>query len=214
MKVFISTAPFAEIDQTPLAILNRAGVAYTINPTQRRLTSAELCEFIYDVDGIIAGTEEISASVMQRAPNLKIISRVGIGLDSVDLNAARRKGVMVTYTPDAPSPAVAELTIGLILSSLRGIHNSHRDLCAGKWKRYFGTRLTESSIGIIGVGRIGGRVVEALKGMGCHRILVNDLDDRVKETNLEGCEWVEKKEIYRNADVISLHVPLLAIVEG
>jgi len=90
------------------------------SPT-KKLTENELAEMITDFDVIIAGTEPITKKVMAKASNLKMISRVGIGLDSVDLMEAEKQSITVSYTPDAPVPALAELTIGLMLSLLRSV---------------------------------------------------------------------------------------------
>ena len=118
-KVLITTVPFGDKNRMPLEMLEEAGIEYLINPLGRKLDEDELAEMISDFEVLIAGTEQISEKVMQCAKNLKLISRVGIGLDSVDLLAAERKGIKVSYTPDAPAPAVAELTVGLMLSLLR-----------------------------------------------------------------------------------------------
>ena len=142
-KVLITTVPFADKDRFPLELLENANIDYLINPLGKKLSEDELAEIITDFEVVIAGTEKISTKVMDRATNLKMISRVGIGLDSVDLLAAKERGIVVSYTPDAPSPAVAELTIGLIFSLLRSIHVSNSQLHKGKWKRIFGRRLSE-----------------------------------------------------------------------
>ena len=125
MKLLITTVPFAGNDKRPLELLATSGVDYFINPLNRKLTEQELADQIIDCDVIIAGTEPITEYVMERATNLKLIVRVGIGLDSVDLLAARQRGIHVSYTPDAPSPAVAELTIGLMITLLRSVHLSN-----------------------------------------------------------------------------------------
>ena len=145
---------------------------------------------------------------MAKASKLKLISRVGIGLDNVDLLAAERRGIKVSYTPDAPAPAVAELTIGLMLTLLRSVHVSNTQMHRGEWQRHFGRRISEITIGIIGAGRIGGRVLRRLRAFGSPRILVNDIrPDKNIAPELK-LEWVGKEEIYRQADLISLHVPL------
>ena len=108
--------PFGEADKRPLELLVASGVDYLINPLNRKLKEQDLAGLITDCDVIIAGTEPITDYVMEQATDLKLIVRVGIGLDSVDLVAARQRDIQVSYTPDAPSPAVAELTIGLMLT--------------------------------------------------------------------------------------------------
>ena len=207
-KVLITTVPFGDKNRLPIEQLEAAGIEYLINPLGRKLKEEELAEMVTDFDVIIAGTEDITDAVMAKASHLKLISRVGIGLDNVDLLAAERRGIKVSYTPDAPAPAVAELTIGLMLALLRSVHISNAQMHRGEWQRHFGRRIPEVTIGIIGAGRIGGRVLRRLEGFGTPRILVNDIrpDNNVSpELKLE---WVGKDEIYRNADLISLHVPL------
>lgn len=209
-KALITTVPFADQNRLPIELLEKAGIEFVINPIGRKLTEQELVEMVSDFDVLIAGTEPITDSVLSRASNLKLISRVGIGLDSVDLLAAERRGVQVSYTPDAPAPAVAELTIGLILTLLRRVHLANLQMHQGIWRRHFGRRISETTFGIVGAGRIGGKVLRILSSLGAPRILVNDLklDPNVAE-KLE-LEWVDKETIYNQADLISLHLPLTA----
>jgi D-3-phosphoglycerate dehydrogenase len=207
-KALITTVPFGDKNRLPLELLEAAGIEYLINPIGRKLKEDELAEMVSDFDVLIAGTEPITDKVMSRASRLKLISRVGIGLDSVDLLAAERRGIQVSYTPDAPAPAVAELTIGLMLTLLRSVHVANVQMHRGEWHRYFGRRIPEVTIGIIGTGRIGGRVLRRLAGFGTPRILVNDIHPDMKVAPELKLEWVDKEEIYRHADVISLHVPL------
>lgn len=207
-KALITTVPYGDKNRLPLELLEAAGIEYLINPIGRKLKEDELAEMVADFDVLIAGTEPITDKVMSRASKLKLISRVGIGLDGIDLLAAERRGIQVSYTPDAPAPAVAELTIGLMLSLLRSVHVSNAQMHRGDWHRYFGRRIPEVTIGIIGVGRIGGRVLRRLAGFGTPRILVNDIHPDLKVAPDLKLEWVDKEEIYSNADVISLHLPL------
>ena len=106
-KVLITTIPFANKNRIPLELLENAGIEYLINPLKKKLKEDQLAEMVHDFDAIIAGTEPITEKVFERASNLKLISRVGIGLDSVDLLAAQKRGIKVSYTPNAPTPAVA-----------------------------------------------------------------------------------------------------------
>jgi D-3-phosphoglycerate dehydrogenase len=106
-KVLITTIPFAVKNGLPFKLLENAGIEYLINPFNNKITEDQLAEIVTDFDAIIAGTEPITENVMECASNLKLISRVGIGLDSVDLLAAQKRGIKVSYTPDAPAPAVA-----------------------------------------------------------------------------------------------------------
>lgn len=206
--VLITTVPFAEADRRPLDLLHAAGIDPVINPLNRKLKEMELMEMAKDVEVIIAGTEPISRHVMEGAPHLRLISRVGVGLDNVDLNAARERGIHVSYTPEAPAAAVGELTIGLMIALQRGISQSDRNMRQGVWHRLFGRRLEKSVVGLIGVGRIGKRVVRHLSGFSPKRILLNDLK---MDSGLDGSipiEWVDKETLYKESDVLSIHVPL------
>src|SRR5207249_3750011 len=149
-----TTFPFGVYNSKSLELLEGAHLAYQINPFRRRLTEPELIELIGDKSILIAGTEPITAKAMDAAPHLRLIARVGIGLDNVDLDAARERGIAITYTPEAPAPAVAELTIGLMLSLLRGISRSDRLMHNKVWKRFLGRRLDGLTIGVLGAGRV------------------------------------------------------------
>jgi D-3-phosphoglycerate dehydrogenase len=207
-KVLITTVPFCDKSRLPIEQLEAAGIEYLINPLGRKLKEEELVGMVSDFDALIAGTEQITNKVMGAASKLKLISRVGIGLDSVDLLAAERRSIKACYTPDAPAPAVAELTIGLMLSLLRSVHVVNAQMHRGEWHRHFGRRIPEATIGIIGAGRIGGRVLRRLAGFGTLRILVNDTNPNLEVAPELKLEWVGKEEIYRHADLISLNVPM------
>jgi len=213
-KALITTVPFADKDSLPLQLLDKAGIDYLINPIGRKLKENELAELISDFDVLIAGTEPITEKVIRQAKNLRLISRVGIGLDSVNLLAAEKCGIQVSYTPDAPAPAVAELTIANMLSLLRGTHISNLMMHKKKWERIFGRRIPEVTIGIIGAGRIGGRVLRRLAAFGTPRILVNDMFPNLNVAPQLKIEWVDKKTIFKESDVISLHVPLTNITRN
>jgi D-3-phosphoglycerate dehydrogenase len=207
-KALITTVPFADKNRLPIELLESAGIHYVINPIGRKLKEDELADMVADFDVLIAGTEPITDRVMSRAKNLRLISRVGIGLDNVDLLAAERRGIQVSYTPDAPAPAVAEFTIGLMLTLLRHVHVANSQMHRGEWHRHFGRRIPEITIGILGVGRIGGRVLRRLAAFGTPRVLVNDLHPVLNVAPALKLEWMDKEAIFREADVISLHLPL------
>lgn len=212
-RIFVSTYPFGQYNEEPISILRKEGWDVVLNPTKRKLTSEEVAEYAKDVDAIIAGTEDLTP-LIQKNPGLKIISRVGIGLDSVPLQLCRDKNITVAYTPDAVTMAVVELTIGLMVTLTRKVHLANFELRRGGWSRFTGKRLGESVIGLIGLGRVGSNVLRILKEFRPKEILVNDLKEKTKEiqeiiqnTDLK-VRQVGKEEIYKHADIISLHVPL------
>ena len=213
-KVLITTVPFASKDKRPLKMLDEAGVDYEVNPLNKKLTEEELRELISEYSVLIAGTEPITAKVIEAAPKLRLISRVGIGLDNVNLLKANSRGIKVSYTPDAPSPAVAELTIGLIFSLIRALHVSNHEMHKGIWYRSFGRRISDLTVGVIGVGRIGTRVLELINAVGTPRLLVNDLSPKTQLNEQIPIEWVSKERILKEADIVTLHVPLTKLTKN
>lgn len=216
MKILITTVPFGEFDATPLDLLNAAAneAQFVLNPIGRKLKEGELAELAPEYDILIAGTEPITRRVMEAAPKLKLISRVGIGLDSVDVHAARELGIAVSYTPDAPAPAVAELTMAHMLNLLRHLPIIDRKMRGGTWHRMTGERLALQTVGIVGTGRIGSRVLRHLQGFAPARILVHDLQPTTEMYARYNAEHVDKETLYREADIISLHVPLTRQTRG
>jgi D-3-phosphoglycerate dehydrogenase len=209
LRIFVSTVPFGEIDSYPVDIMKRdPNCEYVINPIGRKLKEHELADILKDFDILVAGTEPITAKVMDSAKRLKLISRVGIGLDNVDLAAAKARGIKVSYTPDAPAPAVAELAMGHILNACRMIATADRKLRDGVWQRLMGGRLSEKTVGIIGTGRIGTRMMRHLQGFAPKKILVNDLKPDAHLYELYHAEFADKETIYKEADIITFHVPM------
>ena len=207
-KVFISTFPFGERNDAPIKLLKAAGIPYEINPLNRKLTENELMKYIGNSTALIAGTEIISHDVIKNAKCLKLISRVGIGLDGVDLVSARKRNIKISYTPDAPAPAVAELTIAFIFNLLRSVHLANNMMHKGIWKRYFGKRISEVSFGVIGYGRIGNLVVNKLVALGAKHIYVNDINLAAINPAPEIIKFVDKEVIFLKSDIVTLHVPL------
>ena len=207
-NVLVSTVPFASHDRLPLELLESVGADVTINPIGRRLQEEELTELIPATEILIAGTEPITRKVLEAAPRLQLIARVGIGLDNVDLLAAQERGIQVTYTPEAPAPAVAELTVGLMISLLRHTHTANALLHDQQWNRFMGRRIGESTIGVIGVGRIGSRVIRLLNSFGVQRFITHDVEPQVESLHGIAVEWVGQDDVFRESDIVSLHVPL------
>jgi D-3-phosphoglycerate dehydrogenase len=211
MRVLITTVPFGQHCPDALDRLRHEGIEYTLNPLGRRLTEHELADLIGDFDLLIAGTEPITARVLAAAPKLRLISRVGIGLDSVDLLAARARGIAVSYTPDAPAPAVAELTLGLMIALLRHVGPADRSLRTGTWRRMMGQRLDGLTVGVVGAGRVGRRVIRMVRAaFPSTTMLATDLLPDPAFGREHRVQWVEPPAIYAGADIVTIHVPLTA----
>jgi D-3-phosphoglycerate dehydrogenase len=204
LKTLISTSSFGQEDPEPLAKLERAGIRFQLNPYGRTLTEAEAAELLRDVDGVLAGTEPLTAEVLLGARRLKVISRVGSGLENVDLEAARRLGIVVTSTPEAPVDAVAELTLAGILSLLRKLPQMDQALRAGHWRKQMGSLLTGKTVGLVGLGRIGRRLAELLAPFRV-RLLAHDIRPPLEWALERGIQMVGLEHLLASADVVSLH---------
>ena len=203
-RILITTSSFDVAGNPALQSLQHAGIGVQVNPYGRRLTENEVGELlIEDIRGIIAGVEPLTRAVLAKARGLKVISRCGIGLDSVDLIAAKEFGIKVCNTPAAPVTAVAELTVALILDLLRRVTQADRLIRQGQWKQIMGNLLALQKVGIIGYGRIGRQVGELLRAFGatifaCDRLSV-DVPDYIRRCDLD--------EMLRESDIVTLHVP-------
>jgi D-3-phosphoglycerate dehydrogenase / 2-oxoglutarate reductase len=203
-QILITTSSFDAKKSGLLQSLTANGFDCVLNPYGRKLTEAEVAELVeqHQPIGMIAGVESLTRRVLEKAGKLKIISRAGIGMDSVDLQAARDLGVVVTNTPDAPTIPVAELTLGLILSLLRRIHVSDAGIRRGDWVRPMGNLLHGKTVGIIGCGRIGTYLAGLLSSFGCIVLGYDPFINRPGHFQPEGLE-----QILSDADIISLHIP-------
>ncbi len=204
-KIAISTSSFDIEGNAALRELQaRAGVEVVLNPHGRRMTEAEIGALLNrDTVGLIAGLEPLTRGVLEAAKDLRVISRCGVGLDNVDQDAAREYNVDVYTTPDAPSDAVAELTMGLMLAALRGICMVDRALREGQWTRHRGRLLAGQTVGILGLGRIGRRVAELSQAFGA-RVLACD----PVAAPPPGVDTVAYDALLESCDVLCVHLPL------
>jgi D-3-phosphoglycerate dehydrogenase len=178
------------------------------NPTGKPLLSAEVGRLLSDIDGYIAGLDAIDADALKKADRLRVISRYGVGVDKVDLAAAREKGIIVTNTPGANSVSVAELALGLILALARQIPEAVEAVHQGRWPRYAGVTLEGKIIGILGLGAIGKQLARRLSGFDC-TILAYDPYADEEFAQQHHVELASMDDVIANSDFISLHLPLL-----
>lgn len=206
-RILITTTSFAKDDVSPLNLLQKAGYETIINPYKRKLTEDEVLDLLLEVKpvGMIAGVEPITARVLQPAKGLKVISRCGIGLENVDLNAAGSLGITVTNTPDAPTQGVAELTIGLIFNLLRRISFLDKELRKGNWIKETGSLVRGKKVGIIGLGRIGKRVAEMLLALGA-KVAGTDIQPDYDWLQKTQVPLLDLEELLKQSEILCLHV--------
>lgn len=212
-KVFVSTHPFGSVNSESLDILARSDIQVDLNPYGRKIKPEELKQCIRSADALIAGTERIDTEVLDCAPELKLIARAGIGIDNIDLDEIRRRGILLTYTPDAVSQAVAELTVANMINVARFIPQIHMAVQSRQWQRIIGFEIANKTVGLIGFGRVGQRVAKMLQGFSCN-LLVNDIAPDQETGSRYGVKFCSKEDIYREADIISLHIPKTRLTQN
>jgi D-3-phosphoglycerate dehydrogenase len=203
-NILITTSSFGAGGDDLLVRLREAGLTVTLNPHGRKLSEAEVGRLLEEHRpvGMIAGIEPLTGRVLSDAPGLKVISRCGAGMDTVDLEAARRQGITVTATPDAVTIPVAELTMGLILGLLRHIHTADASIRRGEWERPMGTLLMGKTVGIVGLGRIGTYLSRLLVPFGCSLV---GYDPALK--GHEVCRLTTLDDLIEASDIVTLHLP-------
>ncbi len=194
MKILITTSSFGKADQEPLEKLKRSGFEIIQNPYGRKITPEELRQLLPGVVGLIAGTETIDKETLKNS-GLKVISRVGVGMDGIDLEAAKELNIVVKNTPDAPTIAVAELALAGILSLLRQIPQMNQEVHQKVWDSKMGVQLTGKTILIVGFGRIGRHLAKLLEPF---RVKLVAVDSTLPGISLK--EWLPE------ADIVCLHI--------
>lgn len=204
MKILITTSSFGTIDPTPLNQLKLSGIEIVMNPFGRKLNEMEVCELVrqHQPVGILAGIEPLTEKVFDQSPNLCMISRVGTGLDSVDIDAASRFSITVCNTPDSPTIAVAELAVGMILCLSRMLHYSDSSIRVNKWNRPMGRLLNNKIVGIVGCGRVGSKVADYLHGFGCTLLGYDQ-----SAVNRDDIEFLDLENLLSMSDIVTLHLP-------
>ncbi len=201
MKILVSDG----IDAIGEKILKDEGFDVTI----QKYSPEELLEKIVDYDAImVRSATKVTKDVIDEGKNLKVIARGGVGLDNIDVNYAKEKGITVLNTPGASSISVAELAIAHMFSLIRFINISNIEMRKGKWpkKEYSkGLELTGKTLGIIGIGNIGKEVAKRAIGLMMNVIAY---DPYVTSSDLD-IKFVSKNELLANADIISLHIPFI-----
>jgi|SRR5436190_15088683 len=207
-KVLISAPYMQPIIERYRPMFEANGVELLVPPVNERFEEEDLLLWIGEIDGVICGDDRFTERVMQAAPKLKVISKWGTGIDSIDKEAATRLGIAVRNTPNAFSEPVADSVLGYILSFARNLPAMDHAMKQGVWNKIPGRALRECTLGIIGVGNVGTAVVRRAIGFGMP-ILGNDIKE-IPTTFQEvtGIQMVSKEDLLREADFVSLNCDL------
>lgn len=181
--------------------------AVTFNDAGRRLAGRELIDFLHGHDKAIIGLERLNDRVFAQLPELRVISKYGVGLDMIDLEAMVRHGVKLGWTGGTNKRAVSELVISCAIAVLRKVPRANQDLRTGTWYQHQGRQISGKCVGIIGCGHIGKDLAVLLKAFGC-RVLANDILDFAEFYARHGVEATDLESLLRQSDVVTLHVPL------
>ena len=203
----MSTSTFAEFCSIPLDQLRSNNSKVILNSKGRKLDKNEISNIIADIDGVIAGTELYDEEVLNLAEKLKVISRVGIGLDNIDLNYAQEKGINVFKTKTTPALAVAELTLGHILVLLRKISIHNSNMKSAIWVKQMGSLLRGKTVGIIGLGTIGKELVKITSGMQLEYLAFDIVKDN-EFAELYNLNYCDLSDLLENSDIISIHLSI------
>jgi phosphoglycerate dehydrogenase-like enzyme len=172
-----------------------------------KFTKTALIEYLKDCDGAVIGLEKIDVEIINALPNLKIISKYGVGIDNLDLNYMRTKNIALGWTAGLNKNSVSELAVGKMISMARNLFTCGLKLKNGVWEKDGGRELSELTVGILGVGHIGKEVIKKLQVFGC-KIVAYDIIEMNQFFHQYSVERVSSKDLFRKADIVSIHIPL------
>ena len=192
------------------------------NDSGATLQGQELINFLSSADKAIIGIEEISAEVLHQLPNLKVISKYGVGINNLDIDALKSRGVRLGFTPGVNKQSVAELALTLTLLSLRRVHHNHTEITEGIWSQEKGSELFGKTVGLIGFGNIGQKFASFLVPFECKVIFFDEkvftnqeLVHICKDNGFkpDSIHQDELSAVLHHSDILSIHLPLLPETE-
>ena len=208
-KVAITVAGISEVSQQAIKRLEEAGCGLSWAPPSGPFEGEALLDLLEGFDAVLATTDRYSASEIgsPRLARLKIVSRWGVGYDSIDVQAATERGIVIAYTPGLTDEAVADYAFALLLAMVRRVAEGHQSMRQGLWLRAWGHDLAGKTLGILGFGRIGQAVARRARGFGL-RIIACDRRPR-PEAEAVGVQLVTFDELLKQSDYLSLHTPMV-----
>jgi D-3-phosphoglycerate dehydrogenase len=204
-KIFVALTTFAQYGREPIERLEQSGFEFAVNQLGRRLVKEEVIQYGRGCQGIIAGVEPYDADVIDAIPTLTCISRVGVGLDNIDLKRAKEKGLIICNTPDVVIQPVAEMAVAMMFDLLRRLSFHTLKMCAKQWTKKAGNMLCGKKVGILGLGRIGRRVAEMMRKLDLEVYGYDVQPDRAWAKD-QGVILAGREDILSSVDILSLHV--------
>ena len=212
-KVLVTPRSYGKEDPALFEKLSGAGLEIVRNETGGILTKEQMIEKIAPCAGVIVGVDPLDADVIAAAPHLRAIAKYGVGVDNIDLEAAKARGIKVSRTVGANAAAVADYALALMLALSRKLLPIDRRCRAGDWSKITTSDVTGATLGLIGLGAIGKLVARRAQGFDM-KVLAYDVMWDEPYANANGIQFAEPERILREADFISLHLPLLPSTEN
>jgi D-3-phosphoglycerate dehydrogenase len=207
-KILVTPRSFGKNNHKPFEMLKENGYEIIVNPYQRIMTREEMIKEIADMDGVIIGVDPLGSEVLKQAPKLKAISKYGVGLDNIDLGFAKQHGIAVTKTAGANADAVADYTVALLLATARRMIYIDQECRKRNWAKINSLQMCHKTLGLIGLGNIGKLVAKKVTGFEM-KVLAYDVFQDAEYAAKNGIEYVDLATVLKEADFISIHLPLL-----
>lgn len=213
-NVLLTARALPEVGAPALEILKQAGCAFSTSSKKGPLSPADLIAQLEGVDAVLCSPDKFTAEVFEApaAKRLKIVSRWGVGFDSVDIPAATAAGVVVAYTPGMLNDAVADYAFALLMALARRVHEGYASMCEGRWTAAWGHDVARKTLGIIGCGRIGQAVAKRAAGFDM-KLLGHDVAPNAEAEKL-GVRFVPIDELLAQSDFVSIHAALTPQTRG
>jgi len=182
------------------------------NDHGRRFSEMELVEFLKNADAAVVGIESINDAVLRQTPQLKIVSKYGVGLNNIDKESLKRRNIALGWTGGVNRRSVSELTLCFMLGLCRNVFGSGYLLKQSKWEKEGGQQLSGKTVGVVGCGNIGSDLIELLAPLKCN-LLVCDILDKSKICKKYNAAQTSLESLIAKSDVVSLHVPLTSLTK-
>ena len=207
-RVLITAPYFQPVVQAFRDVFLKNDIEVVVPPVEERLSASDLLPLISEIDGAICGDDEYNDEVLEHAKRLRVISKWGTGIDSIDLISCRKRGIKVCNTTNAFTDAVADTTVGYILCFTRQLHTLSEQMKAGQWFKVPGRAVRECTIGLIGIGNIGKAVAKRLTAFGATMLATDPIQPPASFLETYPVEMVDKKTLLARSDIVSLHCDL------
>lgn len=205
-KILVATRSFGSTSSKPWDVFEKNGCEIVKADMSQKMTEERLIELLYGVDGAVIGVVPMTENVLEQSPALKAVSMHGVGVDHIDLAAAKQRGVVIANCQGVNDQSVADLTIGLMIAVARNLPSVDRKVRQGGWGAHAGTELWKKTIGLIGLGRIGRGVVKRALGFDM-QVLAFDPYVKAEDIDQE-ISMVSFDEVLQESDFVSLHAAL------